>query len=183
MERIIRKATIADLPVVLRLIRSGREIMCENGNPNQWGDNHPTTSQLEDDIANGHSYLLTEGGRAIATFAFIPGPDITYAVIHDGQWINDERPYYVIHRVARLHGVHGVMTSILAYCFSRTGNIRIDTHRDNLPMQHALAHADFHYCGIIHLPNGDERLAFQRITPMTPANDEMNSDKATTPSV
>ena len=85
MERFVRKATAEDLPVVLDLIESGRRIMRENGNPHQWGDSHPTVAQIEDDIANGCSYLLMEDGSAIATFAFIPGPDVTYAVIYDGQ--------------------------------------------------------------------------------------------------
>ena len=163
MERFVRKATAKDLPVVLDLIESGRSIMRENGNPHQWGDSHPAVAQIEDDIANGCSYLLMEGGRAIATFAFIPGPDVTYAVIYDGHWIDTDRPYYVLHRVASAHGQHGIMTSILEYCFTKTGNIRIDTHRDNKPMQGALAKAGFHYCGIIHLLDGDERLAYQKI--------------------
>ena len=30
-------------------------------------------------------------------------------------------------------------------------------------MQGALAKAEFHYCGIIHLLDGDERLAYQKI--------------------
>ena len=100
MERYVRKATAEDLPVVLDLIESGRRIMRENGNPHQWGDSHPTVGQIEDDIVRGHSYLLMENGRAIATFAFIPGPDVTYIVIYDGQWIDADRPYYVLHRVA-----------------------------------------------------------------------------------
>ena len=150
MERYVRKATTEDLPVVLDLIESGRRIMRENGNPHQWGDSHPAVAQIE-------------GGRAIATFAFIPGPDVTYAVIYDGQWIDTYRPYYVLHRVASAHGQHGIMASILDYCFTKTGNIRIDTHRDNKPMQGALAKAGFHYCGIIHLHDGDERLAYQKI--------------------
>ena len=58
MERFVRKATVEDLPVVLDLIESGRRIMQENGNSHQWGDSHPTVEQIEDDIANGCSYLL-----------------------------------------------------------------------------------------------------------------------------
>ena len=147
MERFVRKATAKDLPVVLDLIESGRRIMRENGNPHQWGDSHPTVAQIEDDIVRGHSYLLMEDGRAIATFAFIPGPDATYAVIYDGHWIDTDRPYYVLHRVASAHGQHGIMTSILDYCFTKTGNIRIDTHRDNKSMQGALAKAGFRPIG------------------------------------
>jgi RimJ/RimL family protein N-acetyltransferase len=56
------------------------------------------------------------------------------------------------------------MRDILDYCFTVTDNIRIDTHRDNQIMQHCLAKAGFSYCGIIHLLNGDERLAYQKVT-------------------
>lgn len=39
--------------------------------------------------------------------------------------------------------------------------IRIDTHRDNQPMQNAIRKAGFTYCGIIYCWDGSERLAFQ----------------------
>ena len=162
MERFVRKATAEDLPVILDLIDSGRRIMRENGNPHQWGDSHPTVAQIEDDIANGCSYVLMEDGRAIATFAFIPGPDVTYAVIYDGQWIDTDRPYYVLHRVASALGQHGIMTSILDYCLTKTCNIRIDTHRDNLPMQKVITGSGFRYCGVITVEDGTERLAYQK---------------------
>jgi hypothetical protein len=138
MKRFVRKAIASDLPVVLKLIESGRKIMRESGNPHQWGKNHPTTAQLQKDIEEGHSYLLMEENKAIATFAFIPGPDVTYAKIYDGAWIDTPKPYYVIHRVASLPEYHGVMKDILNFCFGVTDNIRIDTHRDNKPMQHCL---------------------------------------------
>lgn len=163
MKRIIRKASASDQPVVIELIESGRKIMRENGNLHQWGNNHPSTAQLQKDIEDGHSYLLLDGDKAIATFAFFPGPDVTYAKIYDGAWIDTTKPYYVIHRVASLPEYHGVMKDILDYCFGVTGNIRIDTHRDNKPMQHCLEKYGFHYCGIIHLLDGDERLAYQKL--------------------
>ena len=47
------------------------------------------------------------------------------------------------------------------WCFGRTGNIRIDTHKDNAIMRHCLESYGFRYCGIIYLENGDERLAYQ----------------------
>jgi hypothetical protein len=163
MERLVRKTIASDLPVVLELIESGRKIMRESGNPHQWGKNHPTIAQLQKDIEDGHSFLLMDGDKAIATFAFIPRPDVTYAKIYDGAWIDTAKPYYVIHRVASLPEYHGVMKDILDYCFGVTDNIRIDTHRDNKPMQHCLVKYGFRYCGIIHLLDGDERLAYQKL--------------------
>lgn len=162
-KREITKASPADLPTVCEMIAAGRRLMRESGNLHQWDEHHPSVDQLKEDIGRGCSYLLKEDGKRFATFAFVPGPDDTYATIEQGAWIDTGSPYYVIHRVAALPGFHGVMRDILDYCFSLTDNIRIDTHRDNAIMQHCLLKAGFTYCGIIHLKNGDERLAYQKV--------------------
>ena len=86
----------------------------------------------------------------------------TYAVIYNGAWL-DDRPYHVIHRVASLPHYHGVMKDLLDWSFSKDDNIRIDTHKDNTIMQQCLTKYGFTYCDIIHLQNGDERLAYQKL--------------------
>ena len=51
----------------------------------------------------------------------------------------------------------------LEWCLARCGNIRIDTHRDNQPMQRLLARLGYTFCGLIDLKNGrGERLAYQK---------------------
>lgn len=163
--RTVRKATVADLDTILQLIEEGRKTMVANGNPHQWSKGHPSREQIEHDIASGTGFLLVEDGATIATWAFVPGPDSTYARIWDGSWLEPERPYHVIHRVAGLPGRHGVMASVLAWCEAQDGALRCDTHRDNRIMQHCLAKAGFSYRGIIHLADGSERLAYQWFRP------------------
>ena len=104
-----------------------------------------------------------ENDNPIATFAFLPGPEPTYSYIEGGHWL-DNSPYYVIHRVASMDGVHGIMADIIAYCSSVAHALRIDTHADNRPMQKALSRLGFAYCGVIYLQSGDSRMAFQKIT-------------------
>lgn len=161
--RTVRKASLTDLPTVLRLLDCARKVMRDSGNPHQWGDDRPSLDQIRKDMEAGNSYLLLEGDTPIGTFAFISGPDITYATIYQGAWENETLPYAVIHRVAGSSQHHRVMADILDFCFSVADTIRIDTHRDNKLMQHCLDKAGFHYCGIIHLLNGDERLAYQKV--------------------
>lgn len=161
--RTIRHATYDDLPVVLHMIECGRQKMRATGNMTQWADGNPTEEQILNDIAERHSYIVEDDGTPVATFAFIAGPDVTYARIYEGEWLDDTRPYYVIHRIASIHAVRGVLADVLAYCFGVTDNIRIDTHRDNVIMRSALQKYGFHYCGIIYLLDGAERLAYQRI--------------------
>lgn len=165
MIRTIRIATEQDLPRILELIEYGRQKMRQMGNLEQWTDGNPKAELLEQDIVNGNSYVVEQGGVVVATFAFIEGPDITYNKIYDGQWLNDSSPYYVVHRMASMLGVHGIFNDVLDYCFRHTNNIRIDTHCQNHLMRHALEKYGFSYCGIIYLLDGAERLAYQMIPP------------------
>jgi len=157
----IRKATIEDLDTILLLIEEGRRKMIAEGNVNQWSGGRPSREMLIKDITEGVSHLVVLNGKPVATFALIEGPDPTYARIYDGKW-NNGNPYYVIHRVASMAGVHGIMRAVLDYAFTQTGTIRIDTHEENLTMRALLAKYGFFYCGVILLENGDPRLAYQK---------------------
>ncbi len=159
----IRNATIEDLPVIQSILDEARETMIECGNTTQWPKGYPAQSVLETDIETQTGYIIEEEGVPVAYFAFKPSPDPTYNIIYEGAWLDTDSPYYVIHRVACRRTVHGVFKKVLDFCSDRTNNIRIDTHRNNTIMQHLVAKHGFTYCGIIHLLNGDERLAYQRI--------------------
>ncbi len=157
----IRRSTKAEIDTIMQLIDEGRKKMVAEGNTRQWTLGQPSRQLVETDVSNGNSYMMTDGDEIVATFALVKGPDPTYAVICDGQWLND-RPYYVIHRIASSPKVHGVLHTVLDYAFRLTDTIRIDTHEDNRTMQSLLRKQGFTYCGIIHLANGDPRLAFQK---------------------
>ena len=159
--RSFRKARIEDLPRILELIECGRQKMRAAGNNEQWTNGQPSQEVIEEDIRLGESYVMTENGKVVVTFAFKPGPDVTYAKIYEGKWLDDVKPYYVVHRLASAPGVRGVLKDVLNFCFSHTDNIRIDTHRQNVVMRHALEKYGFRYCGIIYLLDGAERFAFQ----------------------
>ena len=163
MSYTIRKSTLADLPTILDLRDQAREIMRSYGNTFQWPDGYPRDDMFQKDIEFGGSHvMLNEEGRIVGTFALLPSPEVTYNIIYDGQWL-DDAPYYVIHRIASTPESHGILDTLLDYCESRVANIRIDTHEANIIMRKGLEKHGYQYCGIIHLLNGDERLAFQKI--------------------
>ena len=61
--------------------------------------------------------------------------------------------------------VKGAGSFCIRWCAEHSqGDLRIDTHRNNLPMQHVLGKLGFETCGIIHLADGDERIAFEICT-------------------
>ncbi|MBR3452379.1 MAG: N-acetyltransferase [Muribaculaceae bacterium] len=161
MNRLIRKAVMGDVPVIMRLVEEARGIMRSCGNMNQWIGGYPSEETIIEDINNGHCYVCEEeGGALVASFAFIPGPEPTYKQIYEGQWL-DDRPYYVVHRLASTAASHGIFNDVMDYCMGVAGCLRIDTHRDNVIMRHVIERYGFSYCGIIYLLNGDERLAYQ----------------------
>ena len=157
----IRKATYDDVPVLMDVFRKARGIMRSSGNLHQWNDGYPSEEIVRKDIDDGHCVVLCEGGEVLATMAFIPGPDPTYAEIYDGYWLSTA-PYHVIHRIAVAEPGHNAAKALLDWGFGRARSIRIDTHKDNVIMHHVLSGYGFMRCGRIFLANGDPREAYQK---------------------
>ena len=132
--------------------------MVQNGNPHQWV-NRPTEEDIREDIAHGNSYVCQEDHRIVGTFAYILGPDPTYATIYEGEW-PDNAPYGVIHRIAGTLGSHGVADTAFSWAFTQCNRLRIDTHADNQIMQALLKKHGFLFCGTILLADGSPRLAY-----------------------
>ena len=164
MNRIIRDATRTDMPMIMQVMESAKKIMQVSGNLHQWGAGYPSEAIIAADMEKGGAYVIEDDGRLVGYFAFLPSPDPTYYHIYEGQWTDDTLPYHVVHRIASTPEAHGIFSSMMDYCTTHERNLRVDTHRDNTIMQHNLLKHGFRYCGIIHLANGDERLAYQRLT-------------------
>ena len=95
-----RGARRADLDAILKIYARARQAMADSGNPTQWGDHFPPQELLEEDIDSNRLFLYLVNGELEGVFAFILGPDPTYARIEDGKWLNDTLPYGTIHRLA-----------------------------------------------------------------------------------
>ena len=161
----IRKTRPEDTDRLMYIFEQGKRIMRESGNLKQWTDGYPTREIVEKDVADGNSYVcVDEAETIVGTFAFIYGKDPTYARIYEGRWVDDEKPYATIHRLASTADSHGVAAACLEWCAGQIPNLRADTHRDNHILQHILLKHGFTYCGIIYLLNGDERLAYQKVS-------------------
>ncbi|MBE6339331.1 MAG: N-acetyltransferase [Bacteroidales bacterium] len=161
--RTIRLATPADLNDIMSVMDAARGIMRASGNMHQWIGGYPSVEVVKIDMDNHGGFVIVEYGKIVGYFAFLPSPEPTYNNIYEGRWADDSKPYHVVHRIASYPDVHGIFSDIMAFCFANETNIRIDTHRDNLIMQHNLLKHGFTYCGIIYLTSGDERLAYQKI--------------------
>jgi len=163
MSRKIRKALPEDMTDIMQVMDAAKLIMRQSGNMHQWTDGYPSEAVILSDMEREGGFVVDDGGKLVGYFAFLPSPEPTYARIYEGDWLDDVRPYHVVHRIASYPDAHGVFSSIMDFCFSCDSNIRIDTHRDNHIMQHVVKKYGFTYCGIIFLASGDERLAYQRV--------------------
>ena len=146
-----RGATRSDLPEILKIYARAREAMAAAGNPAQWGTSFPPEELLKEDIDSNRLFVYLVNGELEAVFAFILGPDPTYAVIEDGQWLNDTLPY-------------GVAADVITWCLEHCESLRADTHADNKAMRHILEETGFTRCGVIHVADGSPRFAYQRMS-------------------
>ncbi len=156
----IRKTQTEDLERIGEIFSVARKYMADNGNPTQWGQDRPSLDLVIDDIAKGNSYVVTDDGKIVGTFAYIPGIEETYLEI-DGAWI-DDAPYGTIHRIASDGSVRGVFDAALDFAQSQGRDVRIDTHKDNATMLHLIRRSGFTECGIIIVDDGTPRIAFQK---------------------
>ena len=157
-----RTATADDLPQILEIYQNARNFMRQTGNPHQWRDQHPAVEILLEDIRKKQLYLCVTDSQVAAVFCYFRDIDPTYLQIYGGQWLND-RPYGVIHRIAVAQQGQGIAAHCFRWALAQCPQLRIDTHRDNAPMQRSLEKFGFTRCGIIYLANGEDRIAYHMV--------------------
>lgn len=162
----IRKSTPDDIDLILRMYDHSRSVMRADGNMAQWVG-YPTREDIEEDIRRGVSYIIEDsplpgrGARGEATFALVPGVEPTYAYIDHGRWVTPDRPYSTLHRLAAMPGTHGIADLVFRHIKGLCDYLRVDTHHSNRPMRHILEKEGFVYCGIIYMPDGSPRDAYE----------------------
>lgn len=167
----IRPALLSELDVIMPLYDQGRAFMRKSGNQNQWIHGYPKREMVADDIRQGHLFLAEEAGETAAVFCFFYGEDVepTYRVI-DGAW-TAEGPYGVIHRIASTGKFPRMVEVCTDWCLDQCPSLKIDTHRDNVPMRAALERCGFSYCGVIVIDDGSERVAYQKVKKIFPGGE------------
>lgn len=93
-----RKTVKADIDNVMVVIKQAQDYFKEQG-INQWQNNYPNSDTINNDIVNGHSYVLLKDDNIVATVAVSFDGESTYNNIYDGKWITNDK-YAVIHRIA-----------------------------------------------------------------------------------
>lgn len=155
----IRKSTEKDIRQIMDIFAVARQYMEKSGNKTQWGNEYPSVDLVRSDIASSNSYVIVDNEEVVGTFTFIIGEEPTYRIIENGNWHRNEI-YGTIHRVASNGKKHGIAKMCFDFCSKQIDYLRVDTHKDNLTMQNAIAKFGFRECGIIHVKDGSERIAY-----------------------
>lgn len=169
----IRKATEQDIDLILKMFDHSRTVMRQDGNHAQWVG-YPTRADVAEDVRRGVAYVIENlklkiensqfpnpDDQYIGTFAMVPGEEPTYGYIDHGRWIDERTPYSTLHRLAAMPGTSGVAEAVFRYIKDACTHLRVDTHALNRPMRHILEKEGFVYCGIIYMPDGGPRDAYE----------------------
>lgn len=165
-EIFLRRAQVQDLDAIMQIIDDAKKFMKKSGSP-QWQDGHPNREMFAKDIAMQTNWVLINDNDVAGTATLQLTPEPSYQVISHGQWARPNEPYATIHRVAinsKYRGQHmsGFLFSNLLTVGQMQGikNFRLDTHQQNLPMQHLAESFNFRKRGTITV---DDKLDPRRI--------------------
>jgi GNAT superfamily N-acetyltransferase len=164
-ELILRKADIAEIPLIWNILQDAIEQRRQDGST-QWQDGYPNELTIQNDIKNGCAYVLTENNSILCYAAIIFDKEPAYESIQ-GKWLTN-CDYAVVHRVAvsKLAKGKGIATKLFRniedLCLKQNiYSIKVDTNFDNVPMLKILDRLSYTYCGEVFF-RGASRKAFEK---------------------
>jgi ribosomal protein S18 acetylase RimI-like enzyme len=168
----LKLASISDIDEIMTIISDAKAYLKKQG-LKQWNlpDGYPNKSDLINDINQNECYIYLIDNTIIGVMVIMEKPDENYNEI-DGKWLTSNK-YASIHRIAVRMNYHnqqiGIKMLLAAEDIIKNKNIysiKIDTHKQNIPMLKTLDHLNYTYSGIIKLKRSNEdnlRLAYEKI--------------------
>lgn len=170
----IRLANNLDLKSILEIIEDARKLS-RKLKSKQWlgDDGYPDETTFKQDIKHQALYVATLNNFVVGVIYISSSLEPTYAKIK-GKWLTLNNNYGVVHRLAVRQAYYGQGVSIALMEHAekilrsqKIKSIRIDTAKENQPMQRLIKKLNYQYCGLINLNKyqGEEdiRLAYEKI--------------------
>jgi len=169
--RSIRKATIVDLPGVMKCVNDAKRFLRDSGST-QWNgdDGYPRVTDMVNDINLSRLYLCIDNDEIAGICAFL-GEEPEYQNLY-GKWAVETDNYLTIHRIAVNEDFRGTGISkelfIYAEEFAKKNNmdsVRVDTHEKNKIVQSLANDMGYTLCGhVIYKRIKDEpkRLVYEK---------------------
>jgi GNAT superfamily N-acetyltransferase len=163
---ILRKATIANIPIIWEILQQAIERRKNDGS-DQWQNGYPNLQTVHEDISKGWGYVLEENQTILAYAAIIFEIEPAYTAIQ-GRWLTEGK-YVVVHRVATSDKSKGkgIATQLFRMVEdialqNKVYSIKVDTNFDNIPMLKILEKLGYTYCGEVFF-RGSARKAYEKI--------------------
>lgn len=170
----VRQANINDLREIMEVIDDAKRLFKEKGST-QWQDkdNYPNINTLMNDLQKNIVLVATDIDLIIGVCVISFQEEECYKNITQGKWLNDNK-YAVIHRIAVRKGyyhmgvAHHLLDEAEDYVIKENVfDIKVDTHENNIIMQHLLESMRYSYTGVIYLLRETvlekKRLAYQKV--------------------
>lgn len=169
----MRPATVDDIPAIVATLEAGRSLLAADGIDQWQNGTGPDVDLVTEDVERGWGRVFLVDGQVAATAALIDEPEPNYAHMLEGAWqvLGDAAaPYATIHRVAVAPAFRGMHVAQRFYArlieearARGFAEIRVDTHADNVRMQHVIASAGFTRAGTVCISDDpkDLRWAYQ----------------------
>lgn len=149
----MRPATVDDIPAIVATLEAGRSLLAADGIDQWQNGTGPDVDLVTEDVERGWGRVFLVDGQVAATAALIDEPEPNYAHMLEGAWQvrgDAAAPYATIHRVAVAPAFRGMHVAQRFYArlieearARGFAEIRVDTHADNVRMQHVIASAGF----------------------------------------
>lgn len=169
----MRPATVDDVPAIVATLEAGRALLAADGIDQWQNGTGPDVDLVTEDVERGWGRVFLVDGQVAATAALIDEPEPNYAHMLEGAWQvrgDAAAPYATIHRVAVAPAFRGMHVAQRFYArlieearARGFAEIRVDTHADNVRMQHVIASAGFSRACTVLIGNNpkDLRWAYQ----------------------
>lgn len=161
-----RKAYDTEVAPIWEIIQQAIERRRKDGS-NQWQNGYPNPQTIQNDIAKGNGYVLTDQHTIIAYSAVLFNDEPAYQAIK-GKWLTED-DFLVVHRVAideaylgqgLVQKMFGLFEDLALQ--NNIYSIKVDTNFDNLAMLRIMDKLGYTYCGEVSF-DGSPRKAFEKV--------------------
>lgn len=163
-----RQAVGTDKAEIAAILKAAITFLREQ-NINQWQGNSVTIEHIMPAIEQGKAFAWVNTTGDIQAFAVLEEHDAYYDNLTSGEWSYD-LPYYAIHRVMIAPASRGRgITAVVFRDIERIAKahkkqvLRIDTHPENLRMQHIITKMGFTETGEIQHADGTPRITYEKL--------------------
>lgn len=164
----LRKSSLDDIDLLSKMAEDAKLFMKKN-NLKQWDENYPCNIDFIEQSNEGVGYcILSDDDEIVGYFSLKFGTEKNYLKTYKDNF-KYTGPYATIHTAMMSKDFRGKGFSKYIFKFSEklaldngTKYLRIDTHKDNIPMRKIIENSGFTYSAIIKVDDGTDRLAFEK---------------------